>query len=97
MKFEIVLVCPLQLVNLSGIHIMLNLYGEFGYYRLMGLPFKDYAWLRAREFLGSYVARKFWNPPAPVFILLTEDQSEDRDIILSSSVYEQAPTVHGSN
>ena len=63
MKFEIVFICPLQLVNLSGIHIIFNLYGEFGFYHLMGLPFKDYARLRAREFLGSYVARRFGNPP----------------------------------
>ena len=50
--------------------MMLNLYGEYGYYRLMGLPLKDYARVRAREFLGSYVARKFGNPPSHSFHII---------------------------
>ena len=51
-----------KLLPLSGGQVLLNLYGEWGYYRLLGLPLNQYLKHRGREILATYVAKRFGQP-----------------------------------
>ena len=45
--------------TLSGIGVLLWLYGEYGYFSMQELPLKEYARVRVRQFLNAYISRRF--------------------------------------